>query len=130
MLDLGARDAKVLVKMMAPLGPECHRLTLRLLEDLVARESRRVRVQVFDMASAAGQEEMRFERLSCATVLVNNRYQFSLPESGGARRVVLAQQPNYPRSSYRSEDVITIAEREIARLYPEPDKPETAPEPR
>ena len=60
---------------------------------------------------------MQRERLRCATVLVNNRLEFTLEGEEGVREVVLSHRPNEARSSYNSEDVIAVAEREVARLY-------------
>jgi len=121
-MDLGSPEAKVLVKMFAPLAPECHQKTAELLKELAAREPERVRVQIFDMASPqTTRPEMARERLTCATVLVNNRYEFTL----GERKVSLSHRPNDPNSTYNSQDVITIAEQEIARLYPANASPET-----
>jgi hypothetical protein len=90
-----------------------------LLRDFAAREPDRVRIQLFDMKSVAGREEMRKERLSCATVLVNNRFEFTLDGPSGKRQVALQHHPNDPTSSYNSEDVISVVEQEIKRLYPE-----------
>ncbi len=117
--DLGSPKARILVKMLAPLQPECHQKTADLLKEFASREQERVRVQVFDMATPAGRNEMRREGLRCATVLVNNRYVFTLVEPEGSREVVLNHRPNSARSSYRSEDVIAVVEQEIKRLYPE-----------
>ncbi|MCJ7821575.1 MAG: hypothetical protein MUQ26_00580 [Armatimonadetes bacterium] len=122
-VDLGARDAKLLVKMFAPLESECQRQTVELLEELAEREGERVRVQIFDMAQAAGRREMQRERIHCATVLVNNRFVFTLEGAEGTRRVVLSHHSNAEQSTYNSEDVITVAEQEIARLYPESGEP-------
>lgn len=118
-LDLGARDARVLVKMFAPLEVECHQDTANLLKQLAAREAERTRVQIFDMTQAAGREEMQRERIRCATVLINNRFAFTIGGPEGSREVVLSHKPNEEQSSYNSEDVITVAEQEIARLYPD-----------
>lgn len=118
-VDLGSPEAKVLVKMFAPLGIECHQKTADLLKELVKREGERVRVQIFNMKEPEGRREMRRERLRCATVLVNNRFKFTLEGEEGTREVVLNHRPNEKRSSYNSEDVIAVAEQEIARLYSE-----------
>ena len=119
-VDLGSRDAKVLVKMFAPLGIECHQKTVDLLGELADRNGERVRVQIFNMGQAAGRREMQRERIRCATVLVNNRFMFTLQGSESGRKVVLSHRPNEAQSTYTSEDVIAVAEQEIARLYPEP----------
>ncbi len=116
--DLGSPKARILVKMFAPFGPECHTKTADLLKELAEREPERVRVQLFHMRGTSGQQELRRERLSCATVLVNNRYEFTLVEPDGERKVVLSHRPNEPSSSYRSEDVIAVVEQELKRLYP------------
>jgi hypothetical protein len=118
--DLGSRDAKVLVKMFAPLQAECHQKTADLLEKLAGRDGERVRVQIFNMTEAAGRQEMQRERIQCATVLVNNRFMFTVGGTEEGRRVVLSHKPNEEQSTYNSEDVIAVAEQEIARLYPEP----------
>ncbi len=118
-VDVGSPEAKVLVKMFAPLGVECHQKTADLLKELAEREGERVRVQIFNMREPEGRREMRRERLRCATVLVNNRLEFTLEGEEGAREVVLSHRPNEARSSYNSEDVIAVAEGEMARLYSE-----------
>jgi len=115
--DLGSPGAKILVKMFAPVDTECHQKTAKLLRDRAAKEPERVRVQIFDMRTAAGREEMRRERLTCATVLVNNRYRFVLEGPTGKREVSLHHRPNEPVSSYHSEDVIAVIEQELKRCY-------------
>jgi len=117
--DLGSPEAKVLVKMCAPLRPECHRETANLLKALAEREPERVRVQLFDMGSPAGRAEIQREGLSCATVLVNNRYEFTLAGPEGERKVALSHRPNSPQASYNSADAVAVVEQEIERLYPE-----------
>ncbi len=119
LIDLGSPKARILVKMFAPLHTECHRKTADLLKEFAAREQERVRVQIFDMVTPAGRDEMRREGLRCATVLVNNRYVFTLVEEEGSREVALNHRPNAAGSSYCSEDVIAVVEQEIRRLYPE-----------
>jgi hypothetical protein len=117
--DLGSPEAKILVKMLAPMRPECHRETANLLKALAQREPERVRVQLFDMASPAGRVEMQREGLSCATVLVNNRYEFVLAGPEGERKVALWHRANSPQASYNSADAVAVVEQEIKRLYPE-----------
>ena len=121
-MDIGSPEAKILVKMFAPLSPECHRKTAELLKELAGRETERVRVQIFDMMAPAGREEMARERLQCATVLVNNRYRLTLVTPDGPREVAFHHRPNGPRASYNSEDVVAAVEQEIARLYPREDE--------
>jgi len=87
--DLGSPKAKILVKMCAPLQTDCHIETANLLKALAGREAERVRVQLFDMGNPAGRAEMQREGLSCATVLVNNRYEFTLAGPEGERKVAL-----------------------------------------
>lgn len=117
--DLGSPEAKILVKMCAPLHTDCHIETANLLKALAGREPERVRVQLFDMASPAGRAEMQREGLSCATVLVNNRYEFTLAGPEGERKVALWHRPNSPQASYNSADAVAVVEQEIKRLYPE-----------
>ena len=117
--DLGSPEAKILVKMCAPLHTDCHVETANLLKALAGREPERVRVQLFDMRSPAGRGEMQREGLSCATVLVNNRYEFTLVGPEGERKVALWHRPNSPQASYNSADAVTVVEQEIKRLYPE-----------
>jgi hypothetical protein len=116
--DLGSPNAKVLVKLFAPLQPECHRLTADLLQAIAAQQPDKVRVQIFDVAEPAAREEMGRERLTCATVLVNNRYQFTLDRDGLKRAVELIHRPNTPESTYSSEDAVAVVQQEMARLYP------------
>jgi len=118
-IDRGSREARVLVKLLAPLGPECHRETAGLLIALAEKHPDKLRVQIFDMFSAPGRAEMAREGLNCATVLVNNRHDFQLREGDRVRKVQFVHRPNAAGSSYHSEDVVTIVTREIARLYPE-----------
>ena len=117
-LDLGSPKAKVLVKMLAPLQSDCHRKTADLLQGIAAREPDRVRLQIFDMSQPGARVEMGRERLTCATVLVNNRYEFTVKDKTGERRVQLWHRPNDPNSTYKSEDAAAVVEQEIARLYP------------
>jgi len=117
--DLGSPEAKILVKMCAPLQTECHIETANLLKALAEREPERVRVQLFDMRSPAGRAEMQREGLSCATVLVNNRYEFALAGPERERKVALWHRPNSPQASYNSADAVAVVEQEIKRLYPE-----------
>lgn len=120
--DLGPPGARVLVKLFAPLAPQCHQKTAQLLRELAGREPERVRVQIFDMMGPEARAEMRRERLSCATVLVNNRLDFRLGSGEENRAVSLSHRPNAPQSTYNSEDVVTVVEQELARLYPEREK--------
>ena len=122
-LDLGPPEAKVLVKMFAPLYPPCHQTTLELLKELAAGEPLRVRVQVFDFADKSVIEEVNRERLSCATVLVNNRYQFTIRQGDRERKVELTHRPNEDTSTYHSQDVPVVVRQEIERIYG-PAKPE------
>jgi len=117
--DLGKPTAKILVKLLAPLATDCHQKTAQLLRDLAAREPDRVRLQIFDMRTPAGRQEMSRERLSCASVLVNNRFQFTVGTPTGERKVLFQHRPNDANSAYNSEDVITVVEQELKRLYPQ-----------
>ena len=120
--DRGSPKAKVLVKLLAPVGPECHQKTSALLVALATQHPDQLRLQIFDMFSPAGRAEMTRERLNCATVLVNNRHDFQIEESDRLREVQFVHRPNAPNSSYQSEDVVTVVTREIARLYPGENK--------
>ena len=42
---------------------------------------------------------------SCAVILINEEYEFALPEG---RTVALQKRPNQATSTYNSEDVITV----------------------
>lgn len=117
-VDLGSSEARILVKMLAPLFPQCHKETARLLTEFAQREPERVRIQIFNIGGPSGRQEMLRERLNCATVLVNNRYEFTLVEPDGERKVALHHRPNEPASSYQSKDVIAVIEQELKRLYP------------
>jgi len=117
--DLGSPEARILVKMLAPLPPQCHKDTAQLLRELAKQKPERVRVQIFDMVRPAGRRELQRERLHCATVLVNNRYHFALTTAAGARGVAFHRRPNGPRALYNSEDVIAVVRQEMTRLYPE-----------
>lgn len=66
---------------------------------------------------------MSRERLTCATVLVNNRYEFTLKGEGEARKVQLWHRPNTPTSSYSSEDAAAVVEQEAERVYSPPPLP-------
>jgi hypothetical protein len=114
--DSGAPEARLLVKLFAPLHADCHQQTAKLLRDLAAREPSRVRVQIFDLTQAPSRAEAEREGLTCASVLVNNRLAFTVE----GRPVVLHHRPNQPGSSYRSEDVLAVVAQELARLYPPP----------
>jgi len=125
--DLGSPRAKVLVKFFAPMQSDCHRQTADLLQGIAADEPDKVRVQIFDATEPAARQEMARERLTCATVLVNNRYQFALDQNGTNRAVELAHRPNTPQSSYNSEDALAVVQQEIKRLYPDGPKSEAPP---
>jgi hypothetical protein len=116
--DLGSPNAKVLVKLLAPLQADCHRQTADLLQGIASEMPDKVRVQIFDVTEPAAREEMNRERLTCATVLVNNRYQFTLNQNGRKRAVELIHRPNTPESTYNSEDALAVVQQEIERLYP------------
>lgn len=124
-VDVGAKDAKVLVKLLAPLHTECHQRTAVLLQELARREPARVRVQILDLSQPAYRQELRREGLTCATVLINNRYEFTLRTPNGKRAVQLWHRPNWEGASYSSEDAVAVAEQEIKRLYG--DNPESRP---
>ena len=120
-LDLGSPSAKVLVKFFAPLYADCHRKTADLLRGIAEQEPDKVHLQIFDVSdrsNPAARQEMMRERLTCATVLVNNRYEFTLKRDGQERAVQLFHKPNEPNSSYNSEDALAVVQQEIARLYP------------
>ncbi len=125
-MDLGAPDAKVLVKMFAPLGIACHQPTVDLLTELATAEPKRLRVQIFDVRDPASAGEANRERLTCATVLVNNRYQFTIPDGDKERKVEFAHKPNAEESTYNSEDVPVVVRQEIQRIYG-PEKPAAEP---
>ncbi|MFB3882270.1 MAG: hypothetical protein ACE149_13470 [Armatimonadota bacterium] len=116
--DLGSPKAKLLIKMLAPLQAECHQKTATLLRELAAREPERVHVQIFDMRTPSGRQEMAKERLNCASVLVNNQFQFTIEGPSGPRKALFQHKPNELNSPYNSEDVITVADQELKRLYP------------
>jgi hypothetical protein len=115
--DVGSPAAKILVKMFAPLSTDCHRETADMVLELARREPDKVRVQLYDMRSPQGRQEMQREGLTCATVLVNNRYQFLLSGPEGARKVAFTHRPNTPQSMYNSADVVALVNQEIERLY-------------
>jgi hypothetical protein len=117
-VDLGSSEARILVKMLAPMFPQCHKETARLLTEFAKREPERVRIQIFNIGGPSGRQEVRRERINCATVLVNNRYEFTLIEPDGERKVALHHKPNEPNSPYQSKDVIAVIEQELKRLYP------------
>lgn len=120
-VDLGSPSAKVLVKFFAPLHADCHRKTADLLRGIAEQEPDKVRLQIFDVSdrnNPAARQGMMRERLTCATVLVNNRYEFTLKRDGQERAVQLFHKPNEPDSSYNSEDALAVVQQEITRLYP------------
>jgi hypothetical protein len=119
-VDIGPASAKVLVKMLAPLESECHQQTAALLQELAKSEPDRLRVQIFDFYKPAGVAESNRERLHCATVLVNNRYEFTIKIGDQQRKVSFMHRPNTTRSLYNSDDVVAVVRQEIARLYPPP----------
>jgi len=122
-IDTGPASAKVLVKMLVPLDTDCHQRTASLLQELAKSESDRVRLQIFDYHRPEGVAETNRERLSCATVLVNNRYEFTLGTGDQTHKVSFQHRPNVANSVYNSEDVVVVVRQEIARLYPPPPKP-------
>jgi hypothetical protein len=121
-VDIGPASAKVLVKMLAPLESECHQQTAALLQELAKSEPDRLRVQIFDFYKPAGVAESNRERLHCATVLVNNRYDFAIKVGDQVRKVSFMHRPNTTSSLYNSDDVVALVRQEIARLYPPPSQ--------
>jgi len=116
-IELGSENAKILVKMFAPLITGCHRETVELLKEFSKREPERVRIQIFDMGYPKGRAEATREKLTCATVLVNNRLEFTIAGPEKERKVALYRRPGSARATYESEDVITVIEQELQRIY-------------
>jgi hypothetical protein len=119
-IDIGSPNAKLLVKLLVPLGTDCHQQTAELLQRLAKSEPDRLRVQIFDYHRPEGVAETNRERLKCATVLVNNRYEFMIGTGAQKRKVSFMHKPNTAESLYSSEDVVVVVQQEIARLYPPP----------
>jgi len=114
--DTGSAGAPVLVKILAPFHTDCQARTRDLLVAYAAAHPAQVRLQVFDLAQPPGRAEALRERLQCATVLINNRFAFTLAGASGLRRVCLQHRPDTATSSYRAEDAVAALAQEVQRL--------------
>lgn len=115
---LGNKDAKVVVEAAVPLGPECHRKTLKLLQALAKEEPERVYVKIISHESPEGMALVVKRGTHCASVFVNEQFKFDLPAGPGeTRHVEFWHRPNDPDSTYRSEDVIDAVHLKLAEEY-------------
>lgn len=115
---LGNKEAKVVIEANVPLGPECHRKTLKLLQALVEEEPKRVYVKIISHDSPEGMALASERGTNCASVFVNEQFKFDLPAGPGkTRHVEFWHRPNDPDSAYRSEDVIDAVHLKLAEEY-------------
>ncbi len=109
----GSPEAKV--KIVAVLPPsECQAPTLRILDEIAKAEPKRVRVEIYGMGSPKGQQVMQQYGVTCASVFINGKTEFTLTSDGQTRRVICQKSPGM---SYQSTDLIEIVHMELQRLY-------------
>jgi hypothetical protein len=115
---LGNKDAKVVIEAAVPLGPECHRKTLKLLQALVKEEPKRVYVKIISHESPEGMALVSKRGTHCASVFVNEQFKFDLPDGPDkTRHVEFWHRPNDPDSLYHSEDVIDAVHLKLVEKY-------------
>lgn len=114
---LGNPDAKVRVVAVVPLGVECHMQTIQILQEIAKADPKRVRVEIYDMNSSKGQQELASHGVHCASVFVNGKNQWKIKQDGKERTVICMRKPNDPMSTYNSTDLIEVVHQEMARQY-------------
>ncbi len=113
----GPADAKVRILAVVPMGVECHRVTLQILEALAKAEPNRIRVETYDMGSPQGMQSLQARGQHCATIFVNDRCEFTFLKDGKKRTIVTQRKPNEPMSTYRSDDLVFIVDQELQQAY-------------
>jgi len=111
--QMGSPTAKV--KVIAVLPPsECQIPTLLVLDEIAKADPKRVRVEIYSMASPKGMQILRQYGATCASVFINGKTEFTLTSDGETRYVVCQKTPGM---SYQSTDLIEIVHMELKRLY-------------
>ncbi|MGQ9461499.1 MAG: hypothetical protein ACUVTP_05075 [Candidatus Fervidibacter sp.] len=111
--SLGSADAKV--KIVAILPPSsCQAPTIRILDEIVKAEPKRVRVEIYGMDSPKGSQLLQQYGATCASVFINGKTEFTLTSNGETRHVICQKSPGM---SYQSTDLIEIVHMELKRLY-------------
>jgi hypothetical protein len=108
----GDPAAPIQVKLYAPLTLEWHEKTIGLLRQYDKDHPGRLRVTLMPMGNSECDTEMQSKGHSCAVILINGEYDFTLPDG---RTVTLEKNPNSKTSSYNSEDAITILDQLAAK---------------
>ncbi|MCC6445781.1 MAG: hypothetical protein IT210_20295 [Armatimonadetes bacterium] len=110
---VGDRSAKVVVEFYGPLDTEWHQKTINLIDQVIAQNKGRVRMELLPMGNEKADTQIGKRGYHCATILINGKRDFKIKERG----VSLTQKPNDPASSYKSEDVPVIIRQEIEKQY-------------
>ncbi len=77
----GNPNAKVKVEAFVATTAECHQKTIDLLKKVTGSDPDRVYVEVYDMNSPGG-GKMAEKGVSCATVFVNDKSEYTITEGG------------------------------------------------
>jgi hypothetical protein len=102
----GASSAPIKIKFYAPLALDWHKKTIGLLRDYNKKNPGVIFVTLMPMGNSKCDDEMNAKGYPCATILINDLNDFTLPKG---RKVTLTKRPNTKADSfYNSEDVITI----------------------
>lgn len=78
---VGPRDAKVRVEAFLPFDVDCHMVNIGLLIEVAKAESKRIRLELYNMHSPEGSKAMERYNLHCASILVNGENVSSGPQA-------------------------------------------------
>lgn len=121
---LGPANAKVQVIAVVPMGVECHMQTIEVLREIAKADPKRVRVEIYDMNSSQGQQVLGKHGVHCATVFVNDKFEFKVKVNGTEKYIVCQKKPNVP-GAYFSTDLIEIVHQELQKHYKKGFDPKT-----
>ncbi|MCS7223203.1 MAG: hypothetical protein NZ959_01400 [Armatimonadetes bacterium] len=113
----GPADAKVRIVAVVPMGVDCHRVTLQILHAIAKAEPKRVRLEAYDMNSPDGMKNLQQRGVNCATVFINDRWEFTLLRDGKKKTIICQKKPNDPMSTYRSDDLVFLVDQELKKAY-------------
>lgn len=109
----GTPSAAIKIEFYAPLTLEWHKKTIGLLKDYDKKNPGRIFVTLMPMGNSKCDDEMNAKGYQCATILINDQNDFTLPKG---RKVTLTKRPNTQSDSfYNSEDVITIIDQMLKK---------------
>ncbi len=109
----GSPDAKVKIEAVAP-PSDCQLPTLRMLHAIAKADPKRIRVEIYNMNSQAGQQVSSKYGKFCAAVYINGKTQFTLTSNGQTRQVICEKSPGM---SYQPTDLIEIVHQELKKAY-------------